>query len=415
MKLFARLILGLILLAALMPTAAVNAAAPASPQQQTTAISCNTFTAFGVLAVSPPAPSGAETCFLIPPNWNGKLVIFAHGYVFAYPAGKAVTIPWEQMAPGALTDSIPAMVLSQGFAFATTSYSKNGLAVTEGVAGVLELVDMFKTTVLPAVMPPGTPIPNVPVFLIGASEGGLVTTLAVEGYPKVFMGGVAACGPVGDFRKQINYWGDFRAAYDVYFQPNLLGDSAVNIPPEVMAGWYSGELIAYNAGLISQFQGNLPKLIAATGAPVDPLDPINSALLTTRGILDYNVMATDEAIVELGGNPYSNIDTVYPDPLLNSSIKRYEADKTALKAIKQDYQTKGLLKRPLVILHTQYDPIVPYWHATLYEQKVIQKEATQYLDVITVPTYGHCAFTAEQELTAFTQMLWMAQQQQAQQ
>lgn len=157
---------------------------------------------------------------------------------------------------------------------------------------------------------------------------------------------------------------------------------------------------------------SIKRLFAATGAPGDLLNAYQ-IFGTTLGILEYNVMATNEAIVELGGIPYSNLDTVYttdpPDPTLNSGVQRVDADKDALKAIKKDYQTKGLLKRPLVLLHTTGDPIVPFWHVALYNQKVIQKEATQYLQVIPINRYGHCAFTPEEEMGAFQAMLDMTQ------
>jgi hypothetical protein len=32
----------------------------------------------------------------------------------------------------------------------------------------------------------------------------------------LYLGGLAICGPIGDFGQQINYWGDFRALYDYF-------------------------------------------------------------------------------------------------------------------------------------------------------------------------------------------------------
>lgn len=423
MKRLLRLMLVLLLVAAFLPAGAAKA--------QAVTYSCESFALPGTMAVSGTAPSGSETCIIMPQvGWNGGLVIFAHGYVFAYPPNKPVTIPWEQMIirdpqTGMMTGTIPQLILAQGFAFATTSYSKNGLAVVEGVNDVLELVDVFKAQ-LAANLPAGAPVPDVPVFLVGASEGGLVTTLAVEGYPKVFRGGVAACGPIGDFREQINYWGDLRVVYDHYFPGNMLGSSAMVIPPETMAGWGNlydmtqwGPVLALNYSLINAdltYNGGLStqRLLAATGAPVDQANPL-TVYQTILGILEYNVMATNEAIVELGGKPYQNLDTVYstypPDPTLNDGVERLSADKEALKVIKKDYQTKGLLKRPLVVMHTTGDPIVPYWHATMYQDKVIQHDSAQNLGFIEVQAYGHCNFTAENQMAAFSMMLSMASQQ----
>ena len=61
-------------------------------------------------------------------------------------------------------------------------------AVRQGVADILDLVEIFKEL-------RGAP---VKVYVTGASEGGLITTLLVEGYGEVFTGGLAACAsPAG--------------------------------------------------------------------------------------------------------------------------------------------------------------------------------------------------------------------------
>jgi hypothetical protein len=428
MKRFTRLILVLVLLAAVLPVGV------ASAQQPDLAVNCEAFSnplsplyIPNSTAVGGYAPSKSQTCIIMPAQWNGGLVIFAHGYVFAYPANKAVEIPWDQLilkdpTTGQPSGTIPAIVLEQGFAFATTSYSKNGLAVKEGVAGVVELVQIFKLMAAP-LLPPGAP--EIPVFLIGASEGGLVTTLAVEKYPLMFSGGVAACGPVGDFSKQVNYWGDLRAVYDVYFDGrrpdggNLLGGDAVAIPAITMAGWGSlqapGPVLARNYSLI---QSDLDKvgmrtrrLLSATNAPVDPTNP-STIYQTILGILEYNVMATNEAILELHGNPYTNIDRVYtptlPDASLNKKVQRVAADSAALNEIGLNYQTSGLLQRPLVLLHTTGDPIVPFWHTAIYAQKVAQQGSLGNFAVIPVERYGHCAFTGAEAKQAFQTMLYLA-------
>ncbi len=66
------------------------------------------------------------------------------------------------------------------------------------------------------------------------------------------------------------------------------------------------------------------------------------------------------------------------------------------------YQTTGILTKPLVVLQTSGDPIVPAWHATEYDAKV---PATNYdFSVEMVNRYGHCNFTSEEMLAAFTKL-----------
>ena len=77
-------------------------------------------------------------------------------------------------------------------------------------------------------------------FVTGASEGGLVATKSVEANP-TYSGGVAVCGPLGSFQKQINYFGDVRVLFD-YFFPGVLtsaGGNAISIPAKLMTNWTS--------------------------------------------------------------------------------------------------------------------------------------------------------------------------------
>lgn len=73
--------------------------------------------------------SGALYRICLPPSdrFNGDLVIWAHGYV---APDKPLEIPDSQFdIPGGGRFSISQLVTELGFAFATTSYSVNGLAI----------------------------------------------------------------------------------------------------------------------------------------------------------------------------------------------------------------------------------------------------------------------------------------------
>lgn len=334
---------------------------------------------------------GAKYCITTPPPgyWNGDLVIFAHGYV---PANMPVDIPWGQMQLPGIT--LPELVNSLGYAFATTSYSENGLAVVRGVIDILDLVEVFKQTV-------GTPSH---VYLVGASEGGLVTTLAVENHPGVFAGGMAMCGPIGDFRGQVNYWGDFRVLFD-YFLPGVLPPSPVSIPQTVMDNWstyYAPGIMMALSNPANMLQ--VQQLMNVSQAPFDMQNP-NTIGETVLGILWYNAFATNNAIEKLSGQPFDNQNRTYlgsfNDPLLNQSVQRFAADKLALNRIDKKYETSGRLKKPLIVLHTSGDPIVPDWHAELYSAKVSLNGMGGPYQAVMIPRYGHCSFTLNEILDGF--------------
>lgn len=342
-------------------------------------------------ACSPDAvqSTGAITrvCMPAPGLWNGDLVVFAHGYV---SPEEPVGIPEDQLA---LSDgtSLPGIVNALGFGFATTSYSKNGLAVLPGIEDVRDTVDAF-------VAEQGPPRHT---YLVGASEGGLVTTLAVERSPEVFSGGVATCGPVGDFRRQINYWGDFRVLFDLYF-PGLLPPSAVNVPQNVRDQWTS----AYVPRITMAFAARpaaLDQLLRVSRAPFDPADA-DSKVATALGLLWYNAFATMDGIATLRGQPFDNTTRWYTgsgnDFLLNLLVKRYRASPVAVQEIEGNYQTSGRLAVPLVTLHTTADPIVPYWHEPLYSLKALLGGSGLLHLNLPAFRYGHCKFEPAEAVVA---------------
>jgi pimeloyl-ACP methyl ester carboxylesterase len=329
----------------------------------------------------------AQTLVCVPEPWNGDLVVFAHGYVA--PTAGPPEIPWDQLL---LTDgtSIPGVVTSLGFAFAATSYSDDGLAVAEGVRDVEALVEAF-----------GKTAPRAPdhVYLVGASEGGLVTTLAVEQRPDVFSGGLATCGPVGDFRRQIDHVGDFRVLFD-YFFPDLVGGSAI-APPVVSQEDWDGTYVPRIAAAFAGRPARLDALLRVSRVAFDPNEPATKVEAALE-VLWYNVFAARDVQAKLGGNPYDNSRRLYlgsgQDFRLNLLVDRFHADPGALAAIQEGYQTSGRLAAPLVTLHTTADPVVPYWHEPLYTLKALPSGLLH--ANLPVFRYGHCSFRAEEALVA---------------
>src|SRR5262245_22637649 len=82
-------------------------------------------------------PSGALSMLCVPPGWNGNLIAFAHGYI---ESSQPLDFYHLTLPDGT---SIPNLVQGLGFAFATTSYRQNGLAILEGVDDIAELVQAF--------------------------------------------------------------------------------------------------------------------------------------------------------------------------------------------------------------------------------------------------------------------------------
>ena len=345
-------------------------------------------------------PGGAIYRICMPSgSWNGDLVIYAHGYV-PYNV-EPLAIPENQLRLPNGT-SLPELVNSLGFAFAATSYRTNGLAVKDGVEDLVELVDVFIYTATHGV-------PNH-IYLTGVSEGGLITTLAIEQRPDVFDGGLAACGPIGDFHKQIDYFGDFRVLFD-YFFPNLLQGDPISVPQSLIDNWPTYYATTIRPAILDPASADkVDQLLRVSNAPYIP--GVTSTIETSiYDALMYNVLATNDGIAKLGGQPFDNQGRVYTgsndDAHLNLTVRRFSADQAALDEIEAHYQTTGQLTVPLVTLHTTLDQQVPYWHEPLYRVKVILNDSLALHQHNEVFRYGHCYFEAGEVLVAFLQLVSM--------
>jgi len=328
---------------------------------------------------------------------NGALVIWAHGF---QDTGTPVSIPEDQLSVGGV--SLPALINALGFAFATNSYSKTGLAVRQGTKDILDLVKIYTAH-------HGHPRK---VYLVGASEGGLVTALLVEGHPEVFDGGVAACGPVGDFAYQLRYFGDARATFE-YFFPGLVPGDPFAPPAALALNWSSYYASVVRPVLLDPANRDaLDQWVRVAALPYDAGRYLETVEHSARDVLRYAVVNLTDAVQTLGGFPFDNQDTLYrgsrDDLALNRGVPRAAASAAALAEMRAHYDTSGRLRAPLVTLHTRLDQQVPYGHEPLYAQKTSASGAygTSHFN-IPVERYGHCEFTLAEALTAFVVMLYL--------
>jgi pimeloyl-ACP methyl ester carboxylesterase len=347
--------------------------------------------------------TGSQYCIVVPPpeRYNGRLVIWAHGF---QDAETEIGIPEDQLCFDDVC--IPDIVTGLGFAFATNSYSKTGLAVVEGTADIIDLVAIFTRYARENDFDPPEKI-----YIVGASEGGLITTLLTEEYPDVFSAGYALCGPIGDFPYQINYLGDARVTFE-YFFPNeipgygIFNDDHTAVAPDAWNTYFEDwvePLLRDNPGYFDQWK-------AVAKLPCDPEDCLETALISAKDVLRYAVLNLQDAAETLGGFPFENRWKWYRgsdnDFRLNWRVKRFRAEPAAVAEMKTQYNTTGNLRRPLITMHTTRDQQVPYSHEFLYSIKTAAA-GSLLIDHLNIPVdrYGHCRFTREEALAGFALML----------
>jgi pimeloyl-ACP methyl ester carboxylesterase len=333
----------------------------------------------------------------MPFNWNGQLVMYAHGYV---PEQLPLALPLAELT---LPDGtfLPNVLLTQGFAFATTSYHKNGYAVEQARTDLNDLLNYFKKLVRPSSLQK--------VYIVGASEGGMIATLMIEHFPDKYAGALSMCGPIGGGPYQVQYLSDFRAVFD-YFFPNVFSFGVTDVPINAYQVWYSDYIQAIAFAIVNDPTA-AAQLYSVSGAAVDPVDP-STTVKTAISILFYSIWGTNDLIMTSGGMPYDNRSTLYSgssdDTALNDGIERVQSDPRALAYLRRFYQTTGELQRPLVTLHNTFDPVVPFQHEYIYQDKVIQAGREDLFTPIPVPTYGHCNFSVEQINSAFGMLVQQA-------
>jgi pimeloyl-ACP methyl ester carboxylesterase len=340
----------------------------------------------------------------IPPDWNGEVVLYAHGYVLPH---LALALPVDELTVDGVF--LPTVLLAQHFAFITSSYRKNGVAIEQGVEDLLALLHHFKSTLPPDAVKK--------VYVIGGSEGGLIAVDLLEHHPGTFDAGLAVCAPLGGSDDFIRRVYDFRVVFDYFFPtvftypPNAPGAprfGAFDVPQDVHQFWQDVYGLRIAAALIAD-PAAATQLFTVTKAIVDPNDLTTTAFKTAVLLLSYAVLGANDLTATAHGIPYDNRSTTYTgsanDATLNAGVERIRSDPRARAYAREFYEPTGNLHDPLVTLHNVLDPVAPFIEEFVYAALVAKKRKLDFLNILPVAGYGHCEFTAQEVLEAFTQMV----------
>jgi hypothetical protein len=250
------------------------------------------------------------------------------------------------------------------------------------------------------------------VFIVGASEAGIITALSVEQHPDVYSAGLAACGPIGNFPLQIDYFGDARATFE-YFFPGLIPGPPFDPNPGLVSIWSDYyDKVVQPIVFAPAFSDRLNQWVKVAHLPYDADDYLNTVQVSVRDVLRYSVVNLKDASATLGGFPFDNSKRWYAgssnDLLLNLTVPRATASPAAIAAMTSPaYATSGVLQRPLITLHTMRDQQVPFWHEKLYALKTLASGAFLARHVpIAIDRFEHCNFTPDEVLASFALMLF---------
>jgi hypothetical protein len=109
-----------------------------------------------------------------------------------------------------------------------------------------------------------------------------------------------------------------------------------------------------------------------------------------------------------GGNPFDNRDTIYTgstdNNALNDGVKRYAADPGALAYLQRYLTLTGHLTRPVLAIHTTYDPLVRPSIPNEYSLLTREAGAGDMFVQQYVKHEGHCHITAAETELGFGEL-----------
>jgi hypothetical protein len=347
---------------------------------------------------------GAAYRVEVPQNWNGELVMYAHGFRGNIPA---LTVS----NPG-----IRAYLLSKGYAWAASSYSANYYDVRAGLEDTNELVAAFTTIAASRGRPLATP---AKVFITGHSMGGHVAAAAVEAEAlatantKVrYAGAAPMCGVTGDTE-----------LFDAFTAMQATAQAVAGVPAYPLERWSEISALV-NATLWTTAPGaGTPVVPTATGEKYVSIvknltggeRPLFRLALqrggafasaygtfggdgTITGILNRKVTDTTRYTYAIDGDPAAST-------AINSVTLKVtpEADANRLRrdGLRWIPKVNGQFSVPVVAIHTIGDLFVPFNMIQVYRQRAEAAGNGGRLVTRAIRGISHCDFTVSEQAETF--------------
>jgi pimeloyl-ACP methyl ester carboxylesterase len=330
----------------------------------------------------------------VPADWNGSLVVWNHGFRDA-----SNTRLWAD------PPQFREWLVTNGYAWAVSSYSVNGYDVKTATKDVLDLPSLF-TREHGAV--------TGKTYVAGESMGGHITALAIEKSPGVFDGAMPTCGVLGDY-------GLFDYFVDISLSGQALAGVQAAFPPDPTQ-YFGVTIPAVKAALGPSF----PFALNATGGDFKNVveqrsggdRPVfDQAFLFWNGFVSgdflFSLGATDGGLPpKLDKNAIDNSDTIYQfdgnpvltasEAALNDSILRVEQDPGSRHA---QVIVDGTIDVPVLTLHGLGDLFVPFSMEKVYATRVAAQGKAHLLVQRAIREQNHCAFTNEELSAGFADLV----------
>lgn len=342
--------------------------------------------------------AGAAWIAQIPENWNGDLVVYAHGY--------------RGEGPDLTVDAAPGyqFLTAQGYAWAASSYRRNSYDPGIGVIDTKNLTTHMQNMLRQQGQLDKT-------YLVGISMGGHVTAAAIEKYPGTWDGALPACGVVGDV-ELFDYFLDYNVGSAAiggispdYTYPDE--NWTTTTVPQIKEALSNDPTGAWAGGFAQIF--GAPSPLTAVGEEFKDFVEIGSGgervtydvawnywhdpAVGADGNFFFGLGEGDGTIANRQGIVSQNSDTIYASEYgfdIDDDVVRIEAANRVRKSQgnKPAPIINGTPSIPVLSIHTTGDLFVPIEMEQVYAREVIANGLGDNLVQRAIRDVGHCTFTA---------------------
>ncbi len=339
----------------------------------------------------------------VPANWNGKLVMYAHGY-----AGTGAAV-------GVDSPPIRRYLIQNGYAWAASSYSKNYYDVRAGVEDTNALALEFTKI---AVKNGRTLAAPTKIYITGVSMGGHITAAAIEDETQAtainkvkYNGAVPMCGVMGDTELFNQFAAMQVTAQALAGLPNYPTDKWADVNAMVTSTLFTtfpsvptAKGVKYLSVLKNITGGERPMfdLGIAFGGTFGYAWGVFGSDGTVSGILNKNVLDTNAYTYTIAGDAAGST-------ALNASVIKMtaapDANRLRTDGLRWIPKVNGEFKIPVVSIHTLGDLYVPFSMQQTYQKRVAAKGNSGWLVQRAIRGVSHCDFTVAEQATAFDDMV----------
>ena len=333
---------------------------------------------------------GADYLLSMPENWNGGLVMFAHGY------------EGEANARGTVRSSPLDFYLSEhGYAWAASGYRSWGYRPDWFLADILALREMFIKTFGP---PRWT-------IIHGQSMGGHVAIASLELHPEVYQGGLIECGVV-DGVGLVDWLYAYTAAAEHFSKLPLLETPRPQFEPLANVTWlsivgtpgsYTEVGIRFDNVVKHLAGGDLPlRLEGMKQRYVQNLNPRDPGPDRAQEFARH----ADTRHIRYNIDPEYGIDVAELNRAIARVLPAPGARSREVNPVFADFT--GKIRVPVMTLHETGDFRVPFRLEQDYRRKTLAAGTAHLLVQRAIRWAGHCGIDGVVRERAFADLVaWM--------